>query len=144
MIEVAPVPARELVSWIPRFLAKRRESKSLELKVRDGGRTHWWELEILNSGKLPIVINTVDWSVGQGKNLRSFDGVTIRDGRVLPNGTFRKNFSPYGVFPGNVQKYSRGQDVETLRFRVHTDLGVIKSLHPGERLIDCLRENLAA
>ena len=48
------------------------------------------------------------------------------------------SFSPHGVFSENVQKYSRGKDINTLRFRVHTDSGTIKSLHPGKELIECV------
>ena len=137
MWELIPVFARELVSGGLKWLTKPRDAKSLKLEVRSGGHSHWWQLEILNSGKRPVIIHATDWCVGRGRDRRSFDSATW-DKKILPNGTLNTDFSPYGVFQENVQRYSRGKDIRTLRFRIHTASGMIQPLHPGRELIDCL------
>ena len=123
------------VGWFINYYIER--CLKVEIEIRDPSQRS--QINFLNSGRRPIVLHAIDWSIGKRQNRRSFDGAPC-DQEILPGNSFEIGFFPKGVFRENVRKFSGGTDFHTLRFRVHFRSGRVRSFRPGQALIDCLVE----
>lgn len=133
----SPIPPTSLVLRGMDWFSNWRAAKCLKLEVRVGDPSHWSQIRILNSGKWPIILHATDWCIGRRRYRRSFDSVTW-DQEILPDNTWKRNFSANGVFRENVWRLSGGKDIHTLRFRAHTSAGMMRFFHPSKELIDSL------
>ena len=119
------------------WFISRRPAERLKFEVQVNGPSYRSQIRIINSGKQPVILHATDWCIGRRRSRRCFDSVTW-DHEILPQNTFQIDFSPYGLFPQIVSRYSGGENFHTLRFRAHTSTGKIRVFRPGRDLIDCL------
>lgn len=127
----------KLVSRVWDWFLNCHRARRLEFEIQVNDPSHMSRIRILNSGKQPLILHATDWCIGRRRNRRCFDSATW-DQEILPENTFDRTFSPYGVFSDNVWRFSRGKDLHTLRFRAHTSTGNVRIFPPDKRLVDCL------
>ena len=134
------IPPTSLVLRGVDWFIDLRTVRRLKIEVRVSDPSHWSKIRIINSGKRAVILHAIDWCIGRRRNRRSFDSVTI-DKEILPYNACEITFSPYGVFRENVWRFSEGKDLHTLRFRAHTNSGLMQFSHPSRDLIDCLTKS---
>ena len=138
------------VSVVALYLAHRQEPVHLRISVmaRDSFKTLpvFVNCKIENVGKGPVTITTTDWAVGNRRSLKiAAVELTLRQTsypREIASGHFLWARCDYTtLFNALLQAGVASRDISKLRLRVHTVGGKVHKFHPGNDLIQLLRED---
>ena len=145
--EKAQMAILEFARFIGSAFAAFRRRVRLEVKLSavEGRKDGCWRMRISNIGKVPVTFEQMDWSIKTGRRRRRYVGIATyiqyytQSITILPGRTLESSFFVTALAH---QLKSLPGKVTTLHGRVHTSDGRHFIFHPGDELIQAVRDQL--